>query len=98
MTHNMHSLMLLDRVTEIMRTDNNWPDFIRVHPLLDWTYHDIWNFILQHHIPYCKLYDMGYSSLGDLENSRPNPSLIVNGGFLRPWELHDETRERASRL
>lgn len=89
---------LIGRVDKIMRTDNDWPDFLRVHPLLDWSYHDIWNFILQNDISYCKLYDMGYSSLGDLDNSIPNPNLVLNGRFLPPWELKDESQERASRL
>jgi len=36
-----------------------FPDFIRVNPVIDWSYEQIWAFLKDFSIPYCKLYDEG---------------------------------------
>lgn len=35
-----------------------------VNPIIDWTHHDIWEYIQSEHIPVCNLYDMGYTRVG----------------------------------
>ena len=35
-----------------------------VNPIIDWLDEDVWEFIHEYNIPYCKLYDEGYSRLG----------------------------------
>ncbi|XP_017133390.1 FAD synthase isoform X1 [Drosophila elegans] len=56
-------------------TDNDWPPMMRLNPLLEWSYHDIWHYIHMHSVPYCSLYDRGYTSVGNRSNTIPNPHL-----------------------
>lgn len=35
-----------------------------LNPIIDWTDQEVWQFIKQNNIPYCKLYDKGYKRLG----------------------------------
>lgn len=35
-----------------------------VNPIIDWTDEDVWEFIRQHNIPYCELYDRGLKRIG----------------------------------
>ena len=37
-----------------------------VNPIIDWTDNDVWEFIRQYNIPYCKLYDEGFKRIGCL--------------------------------
>ena len=84
-------------------TDGDWPSVIRVNPVLDWSYHDIWAFIRGLSVPYPTLYDRGYTSLGSRNNTLPNPNLAFqdNKGqtLYRPaYELKDGSLERAGRV
>ena len=74
---------------------------MRVFPILDWDYCAVWQFLRACQLPYCSLYDAGYTSLGEKHNSVPNPSLKVEdaeGEQYRPaYELLDGALERLSR-
>ena len=35
-----------------------------LHPIIDWTESEVWEFIKTENLPYCKLYDEGYKRLG----------------------------------
>ncbi|KAL4872863.1 hypothetical protein BDV12DRAFT_126971 [Aspergillus spectabilis] len=81
------------------RTDHGWPDFMRIHPVLEWRYAEIWAFLRHLHLEYCSLYDMGYTSLGGLSNTWRNPSLKIPGSnaFRPAYELTDDDQERSGR-
>ncbi|KAI8330859.1 hypothetical protein BC941DRAFT_439780 [Chlamydoabsidia padenii] len=88
-----------DTLTHFDRTDDGWPDFMRIHPIIDWTYKDIWDFLIKLRIPYCSLYDEGYTSLGSMENTHPNPDLEQQQGEYKPaFMLKNELHERCGRF
>jgi FAD synthetase len=85
----------LDYFTE---TDKSWPKLMRVSPILDWSYRDVWTFLKNLGIPYCSLYDQGYTSLGTRVDTFPNDALkIAPNEFLPAWQLQDGKLERAGR-
>lgn len=98
--------------------DPSWPAIMRIHPLLQWTYTDVWEFLrcpilrsgassapsfvggIPDGVPYCKLYDKGYTSLGSQHNTVPNPTLATPDGlsYKPAYFLTDSSLERAGRL
>eukprot|EP01105_Mastigella_eilhardi_P024537 TRINITY_DN642_c0_g1_i1.p1 TRINITY_DN642_c0_g1~~TRINITY_DN642_c0_g1_i1.p1 ORF type:complete len:233 (+),score=60.54 TRINITY_DN642_c0_g1_i1:95-700(+) len=42
-------------------TDPGWPRLMRIFPIIDWGYHDVWDFMQAENVPYCSLYDAGYA-------------------------------------
>ena len=85
------------------------PPFMRVNPVLDWTYGHVWHFLRLFHLPYCCLYDQGYTSLGTTKDTVPCPALAVVGAhnssnlgplpkFWPAYMLRDWDLERAGRI
>ena len=84
---------------------------MRIHPVIDWHYAEIWTFIRELGGEYCSLYDMGYTSLGGTMDTHPNPALAVmmagddgmqgrwaGAGSFRPaYELVEDAEERLGR-
>ncbi|KAI5803475.1 hypothetical protein DFH27DRAFT_50147 [Peziza echinospora] len=99
-----------EHLTFFDRTDHGWPDFMRVHPVIDWHYREIWAFLRELEIEYCCLYDQGYTSLGGTTDTHPNPVLelksdtstnpAANGKehrFRPAYELMADEEERLGR-
>jgi FAD synthetase len=93
------------KLTHFDRTDHGWPDFVRIHPVIDWHYAEIWALIRHLGIEYCCLYDEGYTSLGGTNDTQPNPKLKVDardqpdaGPKYRPaYKLLEDDEERLGR-
>ncbi|KAH9671316.1 MoCF biosynth domain-containing protein [Citrus sinensis] len=81
-----------------------WPPFMRVNPILDWSYRDVWAFILTCKVQYCSLYDQGYTSIGSIHDTVPNALLCVSDSsnnqekFKPAYMLSDGRLERAGRV
>lgn len=82
------------------RSTKGWGNapFMRVHPLLEWTYRDVWDFFDTTNTPYCSLYTRGYTSIGNATNTKPNPNLLrEDGSYAHAKQLENEEDERMGR-
>ncbi|KAF7167848.1 hypothetical protein CNMCM5623_001011 [Aspergillus felis] len=99
-------------LTHFDPTDHGWPEFMRIHPVIDWHYAEIWAFIRHLGLKYCSLYDQGYTSLGGTTDTHPNPKLRVDDSadpsqgaadgtqsqhYLPAYELTEDQEERLGR-
>ncbi|KAK9365995.1 hypothetical protein V1509DRAFT_314026 [Lipomyces kononenkoae] len=92
-------------LTYFDETDHGWPKFMRVHPVIDWHYAEVWHFLRELEIKYCILYDLGYTSLGGTTDTYPNPALRMDTGgdstgeqtFMPAYALVDGNKERWGR-
>ena len=69
--------------------------FLRLNPCLDWKYNDIWDFLRLFNVPYCTLYDQGYTSVGGKSNTVRNEELKIDENSYKPaYMLVNEKTER----
>lgn len=40
-------------------TDQGWPEFVRINPIINWSFSDVWTFLKRLDVAYCSLYDQG---------------------------------------
>nr|PVC53017.1 hypothetical protein MACL_00000379 [Theileria orientalis] len=73
-------------------------EFFRINPILNWTYGDVWNFLLYFQLEYCSLYDKGYTSIGTVNDTLPNPYLKSGDTYLPAYKLTQWEYERCSRV
>eukprot|EP00210_Caulerpa_lentillifera_P001702 g1636.t1 len=79
-------------------TTGDWPPLMRINPIIDWSYQNVWTFLRRIQAPYCTLYDSGYTSIGGTKSTRPNSSLQrENGTFAPAYLLSDSRLERIGR-
>lgn len=69
------------------------PSLLRFSPILEWSYRDIWDFIRAVEVPYCRLYDEGFSSIGTMIDTVRNPALLAKNieptlapGLVPAWQ------------
>jgi 3'-phosphoadenosine 5'-phosphosulfate sulfotransferase (PAPS reductase)/FAD synthetase len=94
-----------DRVEHFQPSSPSWPAFMRINPVTHWSYGEVWEFLRVCKLPYCVLYDQGYTSLGNRENTVRNSLLRVPGiagaeeAYLPAYMLgaHHEHLERTNR-
>lgn len=88
-----------ERLNLFSPTDPNWPKYMRINPILNWHYADVWSLLQECKIPYMLLYDQGYTSIGGRHDTKPNPALKMENGQYKPaYFLEDETKERDGRI
>ena len=77
---------------EKLETDHTHGDIIKINPLVDWTYDDIREYVKKHKLPYNRLFEKGYKSIGCSCCTRP----IKSGEDERAgrwWWEHPEHKE-----
>ncbi|XP_067947706.1 FAD synthase-like [Watersipora subatra] len=89
-------------LTAFQPTDQGWPTVMRVNPILSFSYSNIWTLLRGLSLPYCTLYDDGYTSLGSASSTKMNPALkyVDSDGTVRyrpAYTLTDGELERAGR-
>ena len=73
-----------------------------IYHIIYYIYAKVWQFIRGLSLPYPSLYDAGYTSLGNPDNTKPNPALKyeTESGeerFKPAYELQDQSLERQGR-
>lgn len=53
-----------NRADREYREQRHDPEYTIIQPMLDFTEADVWSYLLMHGVPYCRLYEKGYRSLG----------------------------------
>lgn len=86
------------KLSDFDMTDRGWPSFMRVHPVLEWHYAEVWAFLRHLGVEYCTLYDRGYTSLGGTDDTHPNPVLKVEGEYDKYRPAHELEEDREERL
>lgn len=92
-------------LTAFDATDRGWPEFMRIHPVVEWRYAEVWAFLREVGVPYCGVYDLGYTSLGGRGDTRENPRLAMRSGegegevvgYRPAFELVEDEEERLGR-
>ena len=50
-------------------------NLVKINPLANWTRGQVWNYILEHKVPYNRLHDQGYASIGCTHCTRPTTNV-----------------------
>lgn len=70
---------------------------VKVHPIIDWTDRDIFEYLKKHGLPYHPLWEEGYVSIGDVQTTRRLTDGLTEEetrffGMKRECGLHDDAQ------
>ena len=72
--------------------DKDHGGIIKINPLADWSHEQVWDYVRKNNLPYNKLHDQGYPSIGCAPCTRPiKPGEDMRAG--RWWWENPETKE-----
>lgn len=75
-----------------VEVDNDHGGIAKVNPLADWSEREVWDYIHENRLPYNKLYDLGYPSIGCAPCTRAvRPGEDIRAG--RWWWENPATKE-----
>lgn len=95
---------MTENAESIQISSNSWPKFLRANPVLNWTYFQIWFFLIECGLKYCCLYDLGYTSIGRKSETVPNEALLIIDEvqheclFKPAYKLENDKLERSNRI
>lgn len=72
--------------------DKEHGDIVKINPLVDWSYDDVWDYIRKNNVPYNRLHRQGYPSIG----CAPCTRAVKAGEDLRAgrwWWENPDTKE-----
>ncbi len=76
----------------MIEIDDKYNNILKINPLLEWSFDQVWDYIKQNDIPYNKLLDKGYPSIGCAPCTRAiKPGEDLRAG--RWWWENDEQKE-----
>jgi phosphoadenosine phosphosulfate reductase len=75
-----------------VEVDHGHGGIAKINPLIDWSHKQIWDYIRENNVPYNKLHDQGYPSIGCAPCTRAvKPGEDIRAG--RWWWENPETKE-----
>lgn len=88
-----------EKTDKIGKCGDGWPsDVTLINPILEWSYSDIWSYILDGGVEYCSLYNEGYTSLGRKTDTKRNPKLLMGDGKYLPAYTLDISLHETERI
>ncbi len=82
----------------VLRMQNG---ILKVHPIIDWTDRQVYQYLIKHDLPYHPLWEKGYVSIGDVHTTRPLTAGMTEEetrffGLKRECGLHETQAEAGS--
>ena len=78
--------------TQKIEVDSAHPGLFKINPLADWTDENVWSYIKKNEVPYNRLHDAGYPSIGCAPCTRAvKPGETIRAG--RWWWESAEHKE-----
>ncbi len=74
---------------KMLETDEKYNGIVKINPLIDWTWEQVWDYIKKNNVPYHKLLDKGYPSIG----CEPCTRAIKDGEDMRAGRWWWESKE-----